>query len=58
MLYHLWLIILQFCDSNNYSVFSFIECKLALISFTKEIVNASLFFQKNLLQYIINCCQL
>ena len=40
--------IYQLCVSIDYCVFSFIECKLTLISFTKTIVNASLFFQKNL----------
>ena len=33
----------------NYFVFSFIECKLNLNSFTETIVNASLFRKKNLL---------
>ena len=33
----------------DYCALSFIECKLTLIRFTKTIVNASLFFRKNLL---------
>ena len=39
----------QLCVSIDYCVLSFIECSLTLNSFTKIIVNASLFFQNNLL---------
>ena len=39
----------QLCVSIDYCVLSFIECKLTLISFTKAIVNSSLFSQENLL---------
>ena len=34
---------------EHYCDLSFMECKLTLISCTKAIVNASLFFRKNLL---------
>ena len=39
----------QLCVANDYFVLPFIECKMNLISFMKTVLNASLFFRKNLL---------